>query len=458
MATKSIFIGSALESQETAAAIARGFAAKGYKPLRWWQEFPAGEFTFDTLEKLAGSVDGAIFVCSADDKVWYRGKEDREPRDNVILEYGLFVSRLGRQRTLIVKGDGVKLPSDLLGLGYHNLSKDLPGVVELAVQHFDTAFYYRRSASGEALPLAVDPKVVDQMFAEVLPRSWHQRCLYFGTEGARGWLSAIGDPDYFPADQKQKVEEALLRAIKDCDVRSFVSLGPGDALLDNQIARRLQSREPWLVYVPIDISEGLLQRAIDKVSDGVRVPVGVLTDFEERLGFIERQLAQHAVQPMLFAILGNTFGNLDMRERNFLQSMQALMDADDRLLMDVCVKGPKWAPDANRRSRPAQYSPGERRWLATGLARQCGESIEKLVEEFEDRIVFSDGLSDVPGTYRKNIQDRQTKRICYTFRRYDWEQLKDWLKETMGFVIVKEEYVDHDGVSADGVLLLRCAT
>ena len=35
---------------------------------------------------------------------------------NVLLEYGIFVARLGRERVLILEEGGVNLPSDVLGM------------------------------------------------------------------------------------------------------------------------------------------------------------------------------------------------------------------------------------------------------------------------------------------------------------------------------------------------------
>lgn len=62
--------------------------------------------------------DFGIFVFNPDDVLSSRGKQHEVARDNVVLELGLFASRLGVERTFIVKPRGVaiKLPSDLQGL------------------------------------------------------------------------------------------------------------------------------------------------------------------------------------------------------------------------------------------------------------------------------------------------------------------------------------------------------
>src|SRR5690349_13951119 len=103
MAKMTIFIGSASESRDLASKVARALADSGFSPLRWWEAFPAGSYTLDRLIEIAKSVDGAVFVFTAVDKTWYRNSETIEPRDNVVLEYGLFAAHLGRQRTLMLK-------------------------------------------------------------------------------------------------------------------------------------------------------------------------------------------------------------------------------------------------------------------------------------------------------------------------------------------------------------------
>jgi len=61
-------------------------------------------------------VDAAIFIFARDDEVTIRGEPGHSARGNVILEYGLFVARLGRERVLILEEDGVDLPSDVFGI------------------------------------------------------------------------------------------------------------------------------------------------------------------------------------------------------------------------------------------------------------------------------------------------------------------------------------------------------
>ncbi len=61
-------------------------------------------------------TDAAIFIFAKDDEVTIRGELGHSARGNVLLEYGLFVARLGRERVLILEEEGVNLPSDVFGI------------------------------------------------------------------------------------------------------------------------------------------------------------------------------------------------------------------------------------------------------------------------------------------------------------------------------------------------------
>src|SRR5205814_592072 len=161
------------------------------------------------LIEVAEGVDGAIFLFTGDDQTWYRGDMTTTARDNVTLEYGIFVRKLGRQRTLILKQNEVRVPSDIHAISY-----------------------------GEVIS---DDKTVGEL-----------------------------------------------------DVRTFVSFGPGDARTDLELTTSLAKTEPWLQYIPVDICIGLLQHAINVINKDIPVPVGILGDFEDGLGFIKAQLHNYA--------------------------------------------------------------------------------------------------------------------------------------------------------------------
>lgn len=85
------------------------------------QNLPAGGQTI--IEKLETSSD-VTFACvllTPDDEGHASGKPDQKrlrARQNVVLELGMFLAKLGRKRVVILHKGDVELPSDISGLLY----------------------------------------------------------------------------------------------------------------------------------------------------------------------------------------------------------------------------------------------------------------------------------------------------------------------------------------------------
>ena len=78
--------------------------------------FRASQMTLPSLVERAKGSDFAILVLSADDLVESRQVAGKAPRDNVVLELGLFMGVIGIERVFVLPPkEGVKLPSDLGG-------------------------------------------------------------------------------------------------------------------------------------------------------------------------------------------------------------------------------------------------------------------------------------------------------------------------------------------------------
>jgi predicted nucleotide-binding protein len=70
------------------------------------------------LETELGRAKFAVFVFAKDDTVISRGKQSEAVRDNVLLELGMFIGRLGSERCFVVAPKNrakLKIPSDLDG-------------------------------------------------------------------------------------------------------------------------------------------------------------------------------------------------------------------------------------------------------------------------------------------------------------------------------------------------------
>jgi predicted nucleotide-binding protein len=68
-------------------------------------------------------------IVTPDDVGGLKGEEPKErPRQNVVLEWGHFIGKIGRNRIcVLLKGD-VELPSDMQGVGYYRFNDSVEEV------------------------------------------------------------------------------------------------------------------------------------------------------------------------------------------------------------------------------------------------------------------------------------------------------------------------------------------
>jgi predicted nucleotide-binding protein len=125
-----IFIVSSTEALEIARTI-QDALSYDFNVVLWTDGvFRISCYPLESLEKQLDNSDFAIAIVQPDDNTESRGKSAATPRDNVIFELGLFIGRIGRQRSFLVepRGEEVKLPSDLAGiitLPYKNPAENL---------------------------------------------------------------------------------------------------------------------------------------------------------------------------------------------------------------------------------------------------------------------------------------------------------------------------------------------
>jgi tetratricopeptide (TPR) repeat protein len=121
-----LFIGSSTEAKEKlliVSKLVRGLSDK-FDVRPWDQGVDQGRFTLEILLNHANEVDTAVLVFTKDDQRESRGQSAMVTRDNVILEYGLFLGQLGRERVWIFKERGAELPTDLAGLNHSEFNAE----------------------------------------------------------------------------------------------------------------------------------------------------------------------------------------------------------------------------------------------------------------------------------------------------------------------------------------------
>lgn len=114
-----LFLGCSAESLVIAQEIQLGLKHDNIEAVPWTDGiFGPSSITIDSLMNTVNEADFAAFVFSPDDEIISRDTKYNAPRDNVIFELGLFMGRLDRNRTFIVKEQNtdVKVPTDLLGI------------------------------------------------------------------------------------------------------------------------------------------------------------------------------------------------------------------------------------------------------------------------------------------------------------------------------------------------------
>lgn len=101
-----------------------------------WNEsgvFALNGNTLDSLVKASRKFDYGILVATKDDILKTRGASTYAPRDNVMLEIGMFLGSLGLTRAFLLLEEESKLPSDYSGVTVPDFHRDKPGSFEKAI-------------------------------------------------------------------------------------------------------------------------------------------------------------------------------------------------------------------------------------------------------------------------------------------------------------------------------------
>jgi Predicted nucleotide-binding protein containing TIR-like domain len=113
-----IFIGSSGEAIDICYAVQQELE-RDFDVTVWNQD--VFRLSYDALDSLLAAMDSSdagVFVLRPDDLTESRGESRLAVRDNVIFELGMFIGRLGRNRSFMLTPDrsAFRLPSDLIGI------------------------------------------------------------------------------------------------------------------------------------------------------------------------------------------------------------------------------------------------------------------------------------------------------------------------------------------------------
>jgi predicted nucleotide-binding protein len=99
-------------------------AVTGQRPVILHEQADTGRTIIEKFEAHAEEAGFAVVLLTADDQGNANGETPPKPRarQNVVLELGYFLGKLGRNRVVALYETGVELPSDLNGLLYKPLT------------------------------------------------------------------------------------------------------------------------------------------------------------------------------------------------------------------------------------------------------------------------------------------------------------------------------------------------
>ena len=101
--------------------VARFIGGLGIKPIILHEQINKGMTIIEKFEEYSRRANFAVALCTPDDLGHPEGKQGQQrhrPRQNVLLELGYFIGRLGRNRICVLYRGDLELPSNMLGVTY----------------------------------------------------------------------------------------------------------------------------------------------------------------------------------------------------------------------------------------------------------------------------------------------------------------------------------------------------
>lgn len=118
---RDVFLGYTTSATPVATVIRDALEAASVTVIDWARDFRKGGTILSEIHDAAARCTGAILLFTRDESLAQAAPDSTPPRDNVLLEAGYFVSAKGKERVLIVREAGAKMPADLGGDIYATL-------------------------------------------------------------------------------------------------------------------------------------------------------------------------------------------------------------------------------------------------------------------------------------------------------------------------------------------------
>lgn len=297
----------------------------------------------------------------------------------------------------------------------------------------------------------VDSRVLDVVPGRV-PFGWGVRAIFRHPEACRAWLKRLTEensPEHFR--KLQGVYQRLLSQVS--RFQTFVSLGPGGGDTDSKLLSAV-AKQSVIRYIPVDISEQLLEAACRQISNKFYIPVSVVGDYEEGLDFISEVVRPYLEGGVVVSVLGNGIGNADIGEKRLLHQLCELTKAGDFFLLSIATG--RFSESVFDAKEQVVAWNSLKELLAGGIAMIADESYSTVVSELPARLEFMRGNSDVDGATSLEFWDRKTKSRILSVKRYNFDLFRDWAEQNFPMSTVgSEDILTPQGGVGIGSFLIR---
>lgn len=470
------------------------------EPLEWEQAVALTQQASPTiLEVVKAGFEAAqciVVLMTGDDVARLRpelGNEPllNQPRPNVLFEAGWAIGIAGNERTILLRFGDLRELSDLSGVNMLEIDNS-PTKRTAFVQRLRTAGceikdvgsdYLRPEVAGD-FELMLEGEaayevlerggftdfVVDSslshslnnldLFVELYsylsqggPPSLKYN--YMGAMCAQNWLALSQDPTYGHSELTSMFRTHAREIVAASELQGrevdFVSLGPGDGLIDIDLLFAFQQETKLVHYYPLDLSFELLQKTVSTIVNTKWLQKGF------RMKAIHGDFIRLNTYKPIFgydpainfiSLIGNSLGNHN--EAELLGKLREGMEPGDFLLVDARlhqVSGPGRRPSKSEFQEIAgSYNHGLNNRFAFGPVEAATiadfNSTQFLYEVNSQYTAIPNALNVV--TYCENLKTRFRRDNRKLVRKrldlavttlYDAESLAEWLP-TRGFQIV----------------------
>jgi predicted nucleotide-binding protein len=208
MPTPLMFIGSSTESRHIADALQENL--RDDLDVFVWSQlgFLPSRDAMTSLERSLDESDFAASIFAPDDDLLSRGDITAVVRDNVLFECGLFMGRLGRERTFIVQ------PAS--STNTHHIPTDLFGLTVLT--YAPDALRGSEDDKTRALLKAANEIRVVARRLKRMPRSAQRRVDGVLSRGSTASIASVADGAIHVADKRHEYFQTLRRYLRNGDL------------------------------------------------------------------------------------------------------------------------------------------------------------------------------------------------------------------------------------------------